>query len=73
MNALLHGESVTVTDAMAYDCIEGGCDHDEDECPTFDVTVCVDCMDEAGYGRDASRWDDFQPLSEWPHKDETKR
>ena len=70
-----HSEHVTVTTARLYDCLEGECDHvDEDGepddmslCPTLTLEVCVDCMDGIeDRGRDPERWDDVE-LHEWPH------
>lgn len=68
-----HSDHVTVDDALGADCYYGECDHvDEDgmpddfsECPTFSLEVCVDCMEDAGYGRDPSLWEDS--LRKWPH------
>ncbi len=67
-----HAENVEV-DAWARDCIEGECEHvteegegDLDLCPVIRFTVCVDCMAEAGAGRDEEGWDGW-PLEAWPH------
>ncbi len=67
-----HAEHVTV-EAWMRDCIEGDCEHVDkdgegslDLCPSEQFTVCVDCMDEKGAGRDEEDWDDW-PLEAWPH------
>lgn len=64
-----HAEHVTITDALAWDCLEGECEHVTDEvddtsnCPRIEVIVCVDCMDEHEHGRDPYWWEDLIP---WP-------
>lgn len=68
-----HVDHVTVDEALAADCFYGECEHiDEDgmpddfsTCPTFSLEVCVDCMEDAGYGRDPGLWEDS--LRKWPH------
>lgn len=73
---MMHSEHVTVTDARDYDCLEGECEHlDEDgqpedlsACPTLTLEVCVDCMAEHERGRGPEDWDDL-PLTEWPCAD----
>lgn len=72
MSEMKHAEHVTV-EAWPSNCIEGECDHldehgepDFELCPSTQVEVCVDCMDEEGFGRDPEGWDDT-PLEEWPH------
>lgn len=70
-----HKEHVTVDTAYWADCLEGECEHvDEDglpedmsACPRVPpFEVCVDCMDAEGFGRDPAHWDDV-PLTPWPH------
>lgn len=64
-----HAEHVTITDALAWDCLEGECEHVTDEvddtsnCPRIEVVVCVDCMEENDHGRDPHWWEDLIP---WP-------
>lgn len=64
-----HAEHITITDALAWDCLEGECEHVTDEvddtsnCPRIEVVVCVDCMDEHKHGRDPHWWEDLIP---WP-------
>lgn len=68
-----HTEHVTVTDARDYDCLEGECEHvDEDgqpedmsACPVLTLEVCVDCMAEHERGRNPEGWGDL-PLATWP-------
>jgi hypothetical protein len=69
---LAHAEHVTV-EAWHQDCLEDECEahHDEhgsriEDCPPIDFTVCVDCMDDKGAGREEEGWDDW-PLEAWPH------
>lgn len=63
-----HTERVTITDALAWDCVEGECEHyDEDEadmgmwehCPKITIEVCVDCMEERGHGREERFWEEL--------------
>lgn len=70
-----HQEHVTVSWAYAATCLEGECEHvdengepeDLSACPTAPpFEVCVDCMDDEGRGRDPEDWDDV-PLMPWPH------
>lgn len=70
----LHEEHVTVDTAYWADCLEGECEHvDEDgepsdlsACPRVPAfEVCVDCMDADERGRDPEQWDDV-PLIGWP-------
>lgn len=68
-----HAEHRTL-EAWPEDCVEGECDHrDEDGepqdltvCPSIMFDVCVDCMDEEGAGREREGWD-FRTLLPWPH------
>lgn len=69
-----HAEHVTVSWAYWGNCLEGDCEHlDEDgqpedlsACPNVPpFEVCVDCMEEDGRGRDPEHWDDV-PLIAWP-------
>ena len=72
-----HAEHLTIPDALNADCFYGDCEHTVDEdgwiiddatCPTFEYNVCVDCMDEAGHGRDEEAWSDREAgLMPWPH------
>lgn len=73
-----HAEHVTVSTAYPEDCLEGECDHRDEDGEPEDMTactpvppfeVCVDCMDLAGCGRDPECWDDV-PLIAWPHTEE---
>ncbi|MBC6496089.1 hypothetical protein BEP68_14760 [Microbacterium sp. 4-7] len=77
VEAAAHVEHITVATAYREDCLEGECDHvDEDgepddmsacsPVPAFEV--CVDCMEADGHGRDPEHWDDV-PLVPWPHAD----
>jgi len=58
-------------DAYSMDCIEGECDHrDEDgqpedlsACPTSQMEVCVDCQEIGGASREPSNWEVY---AEWP-------
>ena len=66
-----HSERVTVTDALSWDCIEGECEHSDEpdmdgfeHCPKSTIEVCVDCMDERGFGRDERLWEEL-----WSHTD----
>jgi len=69
-----HTEHATAIDARWENCLEGECDHVDEEgqpedmsaCPVVALEVCVDCMDERGHGRDPGAWDDVA-LVEWPH------
>lgn len=69
-----HSEHVTVTDARWQDCLEGECDHPDEDgqpedmstCPSLTVEVCVECMVEDERGRDPRHWDDCE-LHPWPH------
>lgn len=75
MNA--HEEHVTI-EAWSADCIEGECEHvDEDgmpddlsACPGFDMEVCVDCQVERGLTNDPAWWEGA--LSPWPHEPEDR-
>lgn len=66
-----HTEHVTV-DAWAEDCIEGECEHvDEDgmpddlsACASFQMEVCVGCQVERGLTSDPAWWEGA--LSPWP-------
>lgn len=66
-----HTEHVTV-DAWAADCIEGECEHvDEDgmpddmsACASFRMEVCVGCQVERGLTSDPAWWEGA--LSPWP-------
>ncbi|WP_292727127.1 hypothetical protein [Microbacterium sp. UBA837] len=67
-----HAEHVKV-DAYAADCLEGECEHvnewgegDLELCPVIKFDTCIDCMDEAGAGRDPEGWEEW-PLNAWPH------
>lgn len=69
-----HSEHVTVNWAYWGNCLEGDCEHvDEDgqpedlsACPNVPpFEVCVNCMDDDGRGRDPEHWDDV-PLIAWP-------
>lgn len=58
-----HKERITITDALQLDCSYGECEHDNEvvefdfeNCPRITVEVCVDCMDERGFGRDPRLW-----------------
>lgn len=74
MPDMKHAEHVTVPETWPSDCLEGECEHrDEDGepegldlCPSSPFEVCLDCMDEEGFGRDPEQWDDT-PLEAWPH------
>lgn len=58
MTEMKHAEHVTIPETWPSDCLEGDCEHRDE--------VCVDCMDEEGFGRDPEGWDDT-PLEAWPH------
>lgn len=69
-----HTERVTITDALNWDCVEGECEHiDEDgqpedwwACPKITIEVCVDCMDERGHGRDQRFWEELVSHTDTP-------
>ena len=69
--ALAHTEHVTVIDALAANCVDGECEHvdengmpdDYSACPRVVVEVCVDCMEARGDGRDPVWW---ESLAMWP-------
>ena len=70
-----HAEHIMV-EARHGDCLEGECEHvdewgegDLDLCPVVHFDTCVDCMDEAGHGRDPDEWEEI-PLEAWPHPGE---
>ncbi len=68
-----HTRHILMTDCWPMSCIEGDCDHrDEDGepwdmtvCPPTPMEVCVDCMVAEGRGADPEQWDDC-PLEAWP-------
>lgn len=70
---LKHEEHITL-ETWNADCIEGECDHvDEDgmpedlsACPSSQTKVCVDCMDEQEKGRDPDLW---EQVTAWPCDD----
>lgn len=70
-----HNEHVTASETWPTSCLEGECEHRDEEgqpedmsvCPSSPYEVCIDCMDEGGFGRDPLYWDDA-PLSGWPHE-----
>lgn len=70
-----HTNHITI-DAWSADCIEGECDHiDEDgmpddlsACVSFPMEVCVDCQVERGLTSDPAWWEGA--LSPWPHDPE---
>ena len=71
-----HTERVTITDALGWDCVEGECEHyDEDEvgmwdsCPRITIEVCVDCMDEREFGRDPRFWEELVSHTDPPQPD----
>ena len=78
MSETRHAEHVTV-DAWWEDCIEGECDHvDEDgmpddlsACPSFRMEVCVDCQVERGQTNDPAWWEGS--LAPWPHESDGRK
>lgn len=72
-----HAEHVSV-DAWSADCIEGECDHVDENgmpddlsvCPSFSMEVCVDCQVERGLTSDPAWWEGA--LSPWPHEPEAR-
>lgn len=71
-----HTDRVIITDALGWDCIEGECEHpdevdmfDFDHCPKITIEVCVDCMDERGFGRDPRFWEELVSHTEPPMPD----
>lgn len=71
---MIHETHVTV-EAWPMDCIEGECEHIDEEtepfdmarCPSFPMEVCVDCMVARGHDADPKWWEGaFDP---WPHPD----
>ena len=61
-----HSERITITDALGWDCVEGECEHsneadmnDFENCPRITIEVCVDCMEERGFGRDRQFWEEL--------------
>ena len=68
-----HTEHVHVAECWPRDCLEGECEHrDEDgqpedmtACPATPMEVCVGCMVDSGAGADPSVWEDA-PLYPWP-------
>ena len=66
-----HAEHVQV-EAWSMDCIDGDCEHRDDDgkpedlsaCPSAPMEVCVDCMEIAGAGHDPKQWE--ERLSPWP-------
>lgn len=63
-----HSERITITDALGWGCVEGECEHSDeanmdnfDNCPKITIEVCVDCMEERGFGREQRFWE--EPVS----------
>ncbi|WP_336647551.1 hypothetical protein [Microbacterium sp. MMO-10] len=68
-----HEERITITDALGENCVEGECDHsdeadmnDFENCPKITIEVCVDCMEERGFGRDPRFWEELVSHREPP-------
>lgn len=73
-----HSERITITDALGWDCVEGECEHSDepnmnnfDNCPKITVEVCVDCMEERGFGRDQRFWEELVSHAEPPKPEPT--
>lgn len=61
-----HSERITITDALAWDCVEGECEHSDEadmgmweNCPRITIEVCVDCMEARGHGREQRYWEEL--------------
>lgn len=50
----LHAE--TTADAYYVACVEGACDHNDDECPLTEVSICDYCYDHPGDPEQLAEW-----------------
>jgi len=69
-----HTKHLTISNALAADCLYGECEHlnedgepsDYSACPSISIEVCIDCMVERGQGNDPTYWE--EELISWPHE-----
>lgn len=70
-----HTEHIEVT-VWSMDCIDGDCEHVDEEgmpddlstCPSSEMEACVDCMVERGYPADpGDGWEGA--IAPWPHRE----
>lgn len=68
-----HTRHVLMAECYPRNCLEGDCDHRDENgepwdmtvCPPTPMVVCLDCMVAEGRGADPEHWDDC-PLEAWP-------